>query len=490
MSKNNSHRFFLLPLVAGGTLAAAFAWWLRQRWGFTTDEQYIKLDLPANVGQQKLPAAALQGEKSIQYIRDGHGALFVRRYSVDIVKSALSIDELFALIATQIDDFSAGELAVFEKTVGAENKLVVGDEFLVRISGPWNGPVRVSEVNPHSFTFVTLEDHLEAGEIQFSLQPRNDEPEVLQFRIQSVTRSKDAIVDVAYEKLKAAQIAQTSMWAFFCNKVVEISGGEQRSDIEISTHEMPYSATSDTKVELPRWKRYESQLNRYAEAKLNFDLDRRAEYTEINGWRIDNYRVELPKEPIGAPVKNGAFEQAKQVLINYEFPDPDLVQGIFVPDGPLDKRIMVIQARFLIFTFMFGVKIGEVIDETRTDEQKGEAHVWGYSYRTLEGHFETGEITFEIWKFLESGVVEFRIHAFSKTGLIQNPFYRIGFAIFGRGLQRRFGITAMDRMQKIVMERLAGATPEEPIATPNVQPIRSDEAAQEKQEEVVEGNSN
>jgi uncharacterized protein (UPF0548 family) len=475
-------KFQLLPLVVGGISLASFVW-LRRRWGFRVDEQYVKLDLPANVGQQNLPPAVLQGEKPVQFIRDGHGNLFVRRYTVNIAHSQLSADDLFHKIATQIDDFSAAELAAFEKTVGAENTLAVGDEFLVRISGPWNGPVRVSEVTPRSFSFVTLEDHLEAGEIQSSLQSRDDD--TLQFRIQSVSRSKDAIVDIAYEKLKAAQVAQTGMWTFFCHKVVEMSGGQQVGEIEVATHEMPYEPAANVKVELPRWKHYESRLSALADAKLNFDLERRAEYTEINGWNLDNYRIELPSEAIGAPVKDGSFEQAKRVLLNYEFPDPTLVQGIFFPDGPLDKRVMIIEARWLIFTFMFGVRIGQVIDEERTDDELGVAQVWGYSYRTLEGHFETGEITFEIWKFLDSGKVEFRMHAYSKTGLIRNPFYRLGFAIFGRGLQRRFGYTALDRMQKIVIERLAGATPEATLDTPDIKPIRTDEAAQEKHEEAV-----
>lgn len=485
MNSASRRRLLLLPLTAIGVGVASFVWWLRRRWGFRIDEQYIKLDLPANVGQQTLPSAALQGEKPVQYIRDGHGPLFVRRYTVNISNSVLSAEELFHKITTQIDDFSAGELAGFEKTVGDADRLVVGDEFLVRISGPWNGPVRVSQVTADSFSFVTLEDHLEAGEIQFSLRARDDKPEVLQFRIQSVSRSKDAIVDIAYEKLKAAQIAQTSMWGFFCTKVVEFSGGEQVGDIEIATHEMPYEPTSDVKVDLPRWKQYESRLTALADAKLNFDLERRAEYTEVNGWNIDNYRIELPSESVGAPVKDGSFEQAKRVLLNYEFPDPSLVQGIFVPDGPLDKRVIIIDARWLIFKFMFGVRVGVVIDEKRTDDELGEAQVWGYSYRTLEGHFETGEITFEIWKFVASGKVEFRMHAYSKTGLIRNPFYRLGFAIFGRGLQKRFAFTALDRMQKIVMERLAGASPEETLDTADVQPIRSNEAAQEKHEEAM-----
>lgn len=470
----------LLPL---SVVAGAVGLFLRQRWTMKTSTQYVKMDIPAWVGDQKLPAAALQGETPIQYIRDGVGALFSRRYNVLMLQPQKSLPEVFQEMLSNIDQFSPTELATFEKTSGAPDSLAVGDEFFIHITGPWNGPVRVSEVTDHSFSFVTLEGHLEAGEIRFGLAIP-DTSDALQFTIQSVSRSRDQVVDLAYDKLKAAQAAQTAMWTFFCSKVVELSGGDLAGDIEISTHEMPYQEFAAARVELPRWKQYESRLNALQEAKLNFDLERRAEYTEVNGWHVDNYRIELPEEAAGAPVPEGSFEQAKRVLLNYEFPDPKLVQGIFVPDGPLDQRVMIIQAHWLIFTFLFGVRIGDVIDEERTDEEKGRAQVWGYSYRTLEGHFETGEITFGIWKFLESGEVEFHIHAYSKTGLIRNPFYRIGFALFGRSLQQRFSRTALDRMQQIVIERLAGMK-KESVEKPTVQPVHSDQVVEEMHQDIT-----
>ena len=71
--------------------------------------------------------------------------------------------------------------------------------------------------------------------------------------------------------------------------------------------------------------------------------------------------------------------------------------------------------------------------------------VWGYNYHTLEGHFEQGQIEFTLHKQLTTGRVLLRIHAVSKTGHISNIFYRIGFRIFGRALQRRFAHRALDR---------------------------------------------
>jgi hypothetical protein len=263
--------------------------------------------------------------------------------------------------------------------------------------------------------------------------------------------------------------AQRQMWIYFCEKAAEISGGELVGDVHVATHRVPWRrARAGISQALTPWQQYAPRLERLRAAKLNFDLDERESFTEVNGWRIDRYSIDLPPETPGAPVPGGAFEQAKRVLLDYEFPDPGLVTGIFIPDDALDARVMMIRARFLVFTFYFGVRISAVYDEERTDEAKGRARVWGYSYQTLEGHFEMGEITFEVWKYADSGEVEFRIHAWSKTGLIHNPFYRIGFAMFGRGLQLRFARTALQRMQQIVIDRLTKATSD--VEVPDVAP--------------------
>ena len=43
------------------------------------------------------------------------------------------------------------------------------------------------------------------------------------------------------------------------------------------------------------------------------------------------------------------------------------------------------------------------------------AYVYGWAYQTLEGHFEQGEMHYQVWKWLDSGDVEFRLHAVSKV---------------------------------------------------------------------------
>jgi Domain of unknown function (DUF1990) len=229
------------------------------------------------------------------------------------------------------------------------------------------------------------------------------------------------------------------------------------------------------------YKPYQSRLEALGKLKLNLDLERREEFTEQNGWRLDHYEADLPSEAPGEPLPGGSFKSAQGVLRDYRFPPPDLITGIFVPDEPLEKRVMLLRARFSLFTFYFGVRISDVTDELRVTEV-GQERVWGYRYATLEGHFERGQIEFQIAKNLMTGKVEFRISAFSQTGTISNPLYRLGFWLFGRGLQRRFAQQSLKRMQRLVTDELrhgyrSGSAPE-------VAPASSEPGAQDKLEEL------
>ncbi|ALD21696.1 DUF1990 domain-containing protein [Hymenobacter sp. DG25A] len=228
----------------------------------------------------------------------------------------------------------------------------------------------------------------------------------------------------------------------------------------------------------PLWEQYRPRLEAYEKAKVNFDLTATNEYTAENGWRVDDYEIELPPETPGPPVLNGSWEAAREVLRRYSFPPPGLITGIFVPDQPLEKRLMVLRGRFLFFTFWFGVRIGGVTDEKRTSPE-GEEQVWGYNYRTLEGHFERGQIDFTVHKFLTTGRVVFRIHAFSQVGKISNPFYWLGFKLFGRMLQRRFAHQSMQRLHAQVEEMLrTGHTAPPAAAAPPVEAAETSKGAQ------------
>ena len=139
----------------------------------------------------------------------------------------------------------------------------------------------------------------------------------------------------------------------------------------------------------------------------NFDPGRLRELIAAEGWHQDDRRQALSGEPPGAPVPGGSFERAAALMRDYAFAEGSAVTAIFEQDAPLQGRDLLLVGRFLGFDFRLGVRVFEVVDERRTDDD-GPVQVWGWSYRTLRGHLERGEMRYEVRKRLDSGSVEFR----------------------------------------------------------------------------------
>jgi uncharacterized protein (UPF0548 family) len=190
--------------------------------------------------------------------------------------------------------------------------------------------------------------------------------------------------------------------------------------------------------------------------QLNFDPSRRGEYTPENGWYADDVRRVLPPEPPGDPVPGGSWETARRIARNYDFAEPSIVQGVFDRDEPLEERTMLLILRFQRLRVLVGVRVGEVYDELRElDGRTG--RVFGWNYRTLEGHVEKGQMDWQVWKFVDSGEVLFRIHSFSRPAGDGNLLVRIGFRLVGRLEQLRFLELTAERMARLTEERISAA---------------------------------
>ena len=110
--------------------------------------------------------------------------------------------------------------------------MAVGDEYVVRMPGPWDGPVRVVDVPPTSFRLATLEGHLEAGQIEFTA--RRDGDRVV-FDIESWARSGDRLSDLLYDRLRMAKEIQLHMWTSLLERVARVAGGRITGGIDIET---------------------------------------------------------------------------------------------------------------------------------------------------------------------------------------------------------------------------------------------------------------
>ena len=181
----------------------------------------------------ELPTAT-SGGRDVQDARaDGVGPLYRRRYSARIDRSQITAEELIQRIGGDPNSASPIEVAEFEKTTGEPGRIAAGDEFLVRMPGPWLSPVRVDEADTHSFTFVTLDGHIEAGKIIFRAQPLDSGS--VSFEIESLARSGNKLVDLLYDRVGVAREMQLNMWVHVCERAAKVAGGTLAEPVGVET---------------------------------------------------------------------------------------------------------------------------------------------------------------------------------------------------------------------------------------------------------------
>jgi uncharacterized protein (UPF0548 family) len=188
---------------------------------------------------------------------------------------------------------------------------------------------------------------------------------------------------------------------------------------------------------------------------LNFTPRELADPQPGSGWNVDDYCQKLPPEPPGEPIENGSFAVAQQLMCDYAFADPKIVRAVYDPAHGLANRNMLLQARFGPLRFFLGCRVGVIVDETREVDDRP-VRIWGWSYGTLAGHVERGKMDYTVWKWLDDGTVEFRVHVVSRRAKVRNPIVRLGFRLVGRREQQRFARRACERMGELVTRELAG----------------------------------
>ncbi len=174
-------------------------------------------------------------DEEVQGVRDGAGPLFHRRYLARIRDPAGSPEELMARLQRDPDCAAPSEFATFRKVAGSKDGMRPGDEYVVRMPGPWDGPVRVVEVSPRCFRLMTLRGHLEAGQILFRADGDGNR---IEFEIESWARGGDRLSDLLYDRLRMSKEIQVHMWISFLERVIRLSGGTREGALRIDTRRL------------------------------------------------------------------------------------------------------------------------------------------------------------------------------------------------------------------------------------------------------------
>ena len=225
--------------------------------------------------------------------------------------------------------------------------------------------------------------------------------------------------------------------------------------------------------------------------RVNFDPTSLADASPATGWTITDLSQALPSEPPGEPSPDGSWQIARRLMRGYEFADPSIVRAYYDPAEPLEGRNMLLKLQALGIVHLYvGVRVGDVYEELR--ELEGElARVWGWNYRTLEGHVEIGQMDWEVWKWLGDGRVEFRVHAVARVAHIANPVVRLGFYLLRQHERQAFLASTKRRMlvftQLALSREHSGDSIRDAAAGLTARPIRRQDPAHDSVAQRAEG---
>ena len=210
-------------------LGVALTSW-RYMWRTTPIHRTETTGDPVEHGPPAIPPGVSADQ--IQYASDGVGPLFHRLYRTRIKDSGVAGEDLIEMVAKDPDRVSPSEFATFRKVRGEEGAMRVGDEFVVRMAAPWDGPVRVVRREADRFVYATLKGHLEAGQIEFRCSDRDG---VVVFEIESWARNKDRLTNLLYSHMRMSKEIQVHMWTSVLERAAELVDGRIADGIDLET---------------------------------------------------------------------------------------------------------------------------------------------------------------------------------------------------------------------------------------------------------------
>ncbi len=202
-------------------------------------EGSLPQDLPP-----RLPPGA--PDEQAQLPPDGAGPLLHRTYTGVIRDTDWTPEQLMELVKADPNRVAPRSLARFQKTAGPPDRMELGDEWLIRMPGPWDGPVRVVNLTPSSFRFLTLSGHLEAGQIEWRAAAEDG---LLHFQIESWARAGDRLSALMHDHLRMAKEVQLHMWSSVVEKVARRTDGRLTGGVQIETRRVDGDAFEDSAAE-------------------------------------------------------------------------------------------------------------------------------------------------------------------------------------------------------------------------------------------------
>ena len=187
----------------------------------------------------------LPGDPStLQRAADGVGDLHVRRYRL-VVATDRTVADAVELLRDDLDSLVPERFVWFRDAEGRPvGSIEVGDEFVARLAGPRDGPVRTVEVTEDGYRLATLRGHVEAGEIRFRVERLG--PQRLGVEIRSWARSGSEDVRLLYERGGGQQV-QAHVWTSLCLALADRLDGRAVGRVEIASRRLDWPPSGRTR---------------------------------------------------------------------------------------------------------------------------------------------------------------------------------------------------------------------------------------------------
>jgi hypothetical protein len=154
-----------------------------------------------------------------------------RLYSATIRTPKLTAARLLAVIAADPNVIAPSEVLRFEKTDGERGRLQEGDELLIRMAGPWNGPVKVTRRWEEGFRLTATHGHPQLGQVELRIR---DEDGQIAAEIQ--TRERAAGISFhALQRIGLIRRMQSYTWAEMLENAAQLAGGRRPERITVAS---------------------------------------------------------------------------------------------------------------------------------------------------------------------------------------------------------------------------------------------------------------
>lgn len=159
----------------------------------------------------------------------GVGPEIHRLYSAVARNPVLSAERVLAVIAVDPNVIAPWEVLRFEKTYGHAGGLREGDELLVRMAGPWNGPVKVSRRRDEGLRLVSVRGHPQVGEVELRMR---DEDGGLAMEIRTRERAAGFAFHVM-QRIGLIRRMETYAWGEMLENAAQLAGGRPPERITV-----------------------------------------------------------------------------------------------------------------------------------------------------------------------------------------------------------------------------------------------------------------